>query len=248
MDAWMVSLSHAGAGSPCSRLAVVAGLALFLGLVGAATVRAQEPSVKQEPIPDDIWNRMQGSSWHATRRCPARNDLALLTVPYLDFNGQPRTGQLIVAKSVAGTVAGAFMDIFRSGKFRIEKMNLIDNYSVRDVKGKAVREASDDESMKDSNTSAFNCRFKSGSMELSAHAKGIAIDINPVQNPFISRSGKVFPKEGSNYDEERERTGDIVGIIVDGDVVTKAFRDRKWTWGADWKSSTDYQHFSADGQ
>jgi len=179
------------------------GLWLFAGLVGTAAARAQEPSVKQEPVPDDIWKRMQGSSRHASRKCPARNDLALLTVPYLDFNGQPRTGQMIVAKSVADTVADAFMKIFKSGKFRIEKMNLVDKYSVRNSKGEVTREASDDEAMKDNNTSAFNCRFKSGTTELSAHAKGIAIDINPVQNPFVNRSGKVFPKEGSKYDEER---------------------------------------------
>ena len=73
MGAWMVSLSHAGAGSPCSGLAVVAGLALFLGLVGTATVRAQEPSVKQEPIPDDIWTRIPQMDRHSA------DPLALLT-------------------------------------------------------------------------------------------------------------------------------------------------------------------------
>jgi hypothetical protein len=196
-------LSHAGTASLCSQLATVMGLSLFARLVGTAAARAQEPSVKQEPVPDDIWKRMQGSSWHASRKCPARNDLALLTVPYLDFNGQPRTGQMIVAKSVADTVADAFMKIFKSGKFRIEKMNLVDKYSVRNSKGEVTREASDDEATKDNNTSAFNCHFKSGTTELSAHAKGIAIDINRVQNPFVNRSGKVFPKEGSKYDEER---------------------------------------------
>jgi hypothetical protein len=92
----VISLSHAGTASLCSQLATVMGLSLFAGLIRTAAARAQEPSVKQEPIPDDIWKRMQGSSWHAARKCPARNDLALLTVPYLYFNGQPRTGQIQV--------------------------------------------------------------------------------------------------------------------------------------------------------
>jgi poly-gamma-glutamate synthesis protein (capsule biosynthesis protein) len=177
---------------------------------------------------------MQGRSWRAELPCPGRDALVLLRVPYLDFDGNAQTGALIVAKSAAKAVASAFQEIYDSGKFRIYRMSLIDEFGGDDARSMAAN-----------NTSAFNCRTTDrGAM--SRHAYGMAVDINPVQNPY--REGNLTePEAGRAYDTPEKRRRDIVGIITDGDVVTRAFARQGWRWGGHWKRSVDYQHFSNDG-
>ena len=177
---------------------------------------------------------MQGRSWRAELPCPGREQLVLLKVPYLDFDGNSQTGSLIVARSAAKAVAAAFQEIYDSGKFQIYRISLIDEFDGDDARSMAAN-----------NTSAFNCRTTDrGAM--SRHAYGMAVDINPVQNPY--REGNLTePEAGRAYDETRERRSDIVGIIFDGDVVTRAFARQGWCWGGRWKRSVDYQHFSNDG-
>jgi hypothetical protein len=212
-----------------------AGLALVLLCTAGQAANAQAMTAKKESIPDQVWQRMQGSSWHPNLNCPARKNLALLTVPYLDFSGQPRLGQLVVARSAADLVADVFTEIFKSKKFRIERMELIDVFG-----------GNDDASMQANNTSAFNCRLKTGGTSLSAHSFGTAIDINPVQNPFVTEK-QTLPPAGQAFDEPSERAAGGMGVITSGDVVTKAFKKRGWKWGGDWKKPKDYQHFSKDG-
>jgi poly-gamma-glutamate synthesis protein (capsule biosynthesis protein) len=178
---------------------------------------------------------MQGSSWHANLNCPPRRRLVLLTVPYLDFNGQTQLGNLVVAQRVADELAAIFVDIFRSGAFRIQRMQLIDAFG-----------GNDDASMAANNTSAFNCRLKTGGTTLSAHSFGTAIDINPVQNPYVTRT-TTLPEAGKAFDTPAERMAGVTGIILKGDVVTKAFARRGWGWGGNWTRPKDYQHFSKDG-
>jgi hypothetical protein len=205
----------------------------FLMLAGASA-NARGAKVTAEPIPDAIWAYMQGRSWRAELPCPRREELVLLRVPYLDFDGNAQTGSLIVARSVAKAVAAAFQEIYDSGKFRIYRMSLIDEFGGDDARSMAAN-----------NTSAFNCRTTDrGAM--SRHAYGMAVDINPVQNPY--REGNLTePDAGRAYDQPYKRKRDIVGIIVDGDVVTRAFSRQGWRWGGHWKRSVDYQHFSNDG-
>jgi poly-gamma-glutamate synthesis protein (capsule biosynthesis protein) len=208
--------------------------ALLLGLLAGGEASAQRARVTYEAVPDEIWSYMQGRSWHAELPCPQRNELVLLRIPYLDFQGNTQIGSMIVAKSVATKVAVAFQEIYDSRKFQIYRMSLIDEF-----------QGDDDKSMEANNTSAFNCRTTDrGAM--SRHAFGMAVDINPVQNPY--REGNITsPEAGRAYDQPHERTSDIVGIIVDGDVVTRAFARQGWRWGGNWKRSVDYQHFSSDG-
>lgn len=209
-------------------------IALLLFVLAGAAAHAQGARATAEPIPDSIWAHMQGRSWRAEFPCPRRDELVLLRVPYLDFHGNAQSGALIVAASVAKAVAGAFQEIYDSGKFRIYRMSLIDEFDGDDARSMAAN-----------NTSAFNCRTTDrGAM--SRHAYGTAVDINPIQNPY--REGTLTePEAGRAYDEPYKRRRDIVGIIVDGDVVTKAFARRGWRWGGHWKRSVDYQHFSNDG-
>ncbi|WP_424360729.1 M15 family metallopeptidase [Methylocystis parvus] len=157
-----------------------------------------------------------------------------MRIPYLDFDGATQVGLMIVAKSVATKVAAAFQEIYNSRKFRIYRMSLIDEF-----------DGDDDRSMAANNTSAFNCRTTDrGAM--SRHALGLAVDINPVQNPY--REGDITaPEAGRDYDQPAKRSRDVVGLIVDGDVVTRAFARQGWRWGGHWRRSVDYQHFSNDG-
>jgi hypothetical protein len=174
--------------------------------------------------------RMVGSSWHAG--CPVGlADLRLLTLDYRAFDGSVRRGRLVVHRRAARPVRRVFEKLFYAG-FPIRRMRLIDAYG-----------ASDDRSMEANNTSAFNCRFVKGTSRWSMHAYGKAIDINPVQNPYVNGS-HVSPDAGERY---ADRSLDAKGMIHGGDVVVRAFAREGWEWGGYWVSPTDYQHFSSNG-
>ena len=216
-----------------ARLCVVAA-----ALAGAAPA-AGEPRAAFGPIPDAVWAEMQGRSWHPRPGCAPREALALLIVPYRDFDGIVRRGELVVARHAAPDLARAFERIFASGAFRIARIERIDRYG-----------GDDDASMAANNTSAFNCRTVPGAHHLSRHAAGTAIDINPVQNPFV-RGGRTVPPAGRAYDRPQKRLAahraGEPGIIRRGDVVWSAFRAIGWRWGGAWKEP-DYHHFSEDGR
>jgi poly-gamma-glutamate synthesis protein (capsule biosynthesis protein) len=232
-------MSHVRASG--AELLHVAVLAILVPLVTSCGAYAQEMVVRQEPIPDSLWDGMQGKSWHEGIGCPARAELVLLTVPYHDFQGQSQLGHLIVAEKVAADVAAAFKEIYDSHSFRIERMELIDRYG-----------GDDDKSMAANNTSAFNCRPTSAGLKPIAHMQGIAVDINPVQNPYVtghptSPMSVVKPEAGRPYIAEMNRTADIIGLIVPRGVVAEAFNRRHWRW-ANTGYVTDYKHFSQNGK
>jgi len=185
-----------------------------------------------EPIPASVRADMIGRSWHRELACPGLDDLRLITLPYWGFDGHLATGELIVAASVADDVAAAFGDLY-AARFPIAHMIRIDAYG-----------GDDDASTEDNNTSAFNCRAVTGGSSLSQHSFGTAIDINPVQNPYLS-GDRVLPDSGHEYlDRARFRPGMIVrpGQVVD------AFERIGWHWGGDWTDPIDYQHVSQSGR
>jgi len=204
-------------------------------MVLAACSAGAEGRGTQAPVPEDLWQKMQGVSWHGDLPCPAREDLRLLTVPHVDFNGETRQGQLIVAADVAEDMLDIMAAIHDAG-FAIQRMR-----PVHEFRG------DDGFSMAANNTSAFNCRVVAGTNRLSQHALGRAIDINPVQNPYVS-GGRTSPSAGVDYDESAERRASVKGVIVAGDAVVAAFTARGWGWGGDWTSAKDYQHFSENGR
>ncbi|WP_262269944.1 M15 family metallopeptidase [Microvirga yunnanensis] len=232
-------MSHVGASGSIPRQAVV--LSILVQSMACCGARAQEMVVQQEPIPDNVWSDMQGKSWHEDIGCPARAELVLLTVPYHDFQGESQLGQLIVAAKVAADVAAAFQEIYDSHSFRIERMELIDRYG-----------GDDDQSMAANNTSAFNCRPVSAGLKPIAHMQGIAVDINPVQNPYFtghptSPMSVVKPEAGRPYIAEINRSADVIGLITPRSVVTEAFGKRQWRWATS-GYITDYKHFSQNGK
>ncbi|MFO0664301.1 MAG: M15 family metallopeptidase [Polyangiaceae bacterium] len=175
--------------------------------------------------------RMTGVSWRP--ECPVSlDDLTLLDVPHYGFDGAIHRGRVVVAKRLSTAFLTAFKAMYVA-RFRIEKMRLVDEYG-----------ADDDASMADNNTSAFNCRKSTGGTSWSQHTYGNAIDINPVQNPYV-KGATVLPPAGAPF---RTRDGSKPGVIVKGDAVVKAFDALGWGWGGRWTSFQDYQHFSENGR
>jgi len=150
-------------------------------------------------------------------------NLRLVDVYYYGFDDKLHKGQLVVDKDVVLDVIEIF-EAIRESRFPIGKVVPISKYGW-----------SDEKSMQDNNTSAFNYRFISGSRVISNHAAGLAIDINPVLNPYI-KNGNSLP-ENCIYDTNKAGT-----ILSDSELV-KEFKRRGWQWGGDWKSLKDYQHF-----
>ncbi len=157
----------------------------------------------------------------------ASDDLSMLTISYIDFNDMPQTGKMVVNKDVADEVLDIFRELYVA-RFPIERINLVDEYN-----------ADDETSMRDNNTSAYNHRFINGTTKLSNHAKGLAIDINPLVNPYV-KGTFIQPETAGEY---VDRTVAYKGIIEKNSVCYNAFVSRGWEWGGDWKSGKDYQHF-----
>src|SRR3989454_2931502 len=140
------------------------------------------------------------SSWH--RGCPVPvQDLRYLTMSYWGFDGAVHAGEMVVNRSVAGAVAKVFGELF-AARFPMRRMRLVDAYG-----------GDDDRSMAANNTSAFNCRAVTGGTSWSQHSYGWAIDINPIQNPYVSRAGAVLPPAGP---PDRQRSPNPHGMIPAG--------------------------------
>ena len=181
-------------------------------------------------IDADLAERME-SSWRAG--CPVPlSDLRYVLVDYWGFDGREYRGELVVHADWAEEIVAVFDDLFQA-RYPFEQVVLIDEY-----------DGDDRRSMAANNTSAFNCRFVSGTTRWSEHAYGRAIDINPVQNPYV-RGTVIQPPAGAAY---VDRSLNLPGMIHAGDSVFAAFEAIGWSWGGDWISSKDYQHFSATGR
>ncbi|HNW39767.1 MAG TPA: M15 family metallopeptidase [Candidatus Omnitrophota bacterium] len=157
----------------------------------------------------------------------------LVEVLYYSFDGRIHQGQLVIDKRLTEDIRQVFR-VARENKFPIA--SVIPISSDRFLKNGKWNE--DDQSMFANNTSAFNYRTVTGGKSLSKHAYGFAIDINPVQNPYIK--GKIVLPPNAAYDIRESGT-----LSYDSPVV-KCFINLGWTWGGNWKSLKDYQHFEKD--
>lgn len=171
--------------------------------------------------------QMIGVSWR--RGCPvAIRDLRIIRMTYWGFDRKPHSGQLMVHRDVAHSVVGAFRRLY-DNRFPIRRMRLIEAYR-----------GSDDKSMANDNTSAFNCRPVTGTTNrYSVHSYGRAIDVNPVENPYV-RGRTVLPRAGAKF---LNRSNVRPGMIVRRSVVVTAFRKGHMGWGGDYRTLEDYQHF-----
>lgn len=151
-------------------------------------------------------------------------NLIILDVEYFSFDNKLHRGQLVIHKELESDLKEIFQ-IIKDSKFPIEKVIPIEKYNW-----------SDNRSMEDNNTSSFNYRKVAGKKKLSNHSFGIAIDINPFQNPAVYSDGKISPL-GSKYDKKSP------GTIIKDSLIYNEFIKRGWTWGGEWNSLKDYQHF-----
>jgi hypothetical protein len=175
--------------------------------------------------------RMTGVSWRPG--CPVpRRDLRLLTLSHRRFDGQVRTGRLIVHEDVAREVLGVFRKLYAE-RFPIRRMVPVDAYGGSDFR-----------SIEADNTSAFNCRYVAGTRRWSEHAYGRAIDVNPIENPYVLAGSTSHRASVPYLDRSRRRAG----MAYEGGDLVRAFDAIGWGWGGRWASARDYQHFSASGR
>jgi hypothetical protein len=171
-------------------------------------------------------------SWHAG--CPvAPSALRRIRLSYWGFDGQAHTGALVVNESAVGDIVVVFRRLYRA-RFPLRRMRPIDAYGGNDERSLAA-----------DNTAGFNCRYAvgPGPRRWSTHAYGLAIDVNPVENPYLE-GGRVHPRAGRAY---LDRTRFRPGMAVRGRVLVRAFAAVGWHWGGRWRGTPDYQHFSSTG-
>jgi D-alanyl-D-alanine carboxypeptidase len=181
-----------------------------------------------QPVPADVAAR---STWHAG--CPVALDgLRYVTVSFWGFDDRAHTGELLVHRDAAEPLAGVFRRLF-DARFPIEDMRVTSPAEL------GAPDTGDGNA-----TAAFVCRPTRGSARWSEHAYGLAVDINPFQNPYAGARG-VIPGLASSY---LERANVRPGMLVPGGGVIEAFAAIGWEWGGAWSDPVDYMHFSAAGR
>ncbi len=173
------------------------------------------------------------SSWRPGCPVPLA-DLRYVQVSYWGFDGAVHRGELVVHARAVGAVVPALRSVF-AAHFPLAAMRLVDAHG-----GPASA------AIAEKDTAAFNCRSATGRPGVwSQHSYGLAIDINPVQNPYVGAGGFVAPPGSRPY---ADRSRQAAGMIKRGDVVVRAFAAVGWSWGGDWVDVKDYQHFSSTGR
>lgn len=201
----------------------------FINLIFTMLLFSGAFSFSEKNISDDqiiIDSEMTLSDALAGSKAPKNilDNLIILNVEYFSFDSKIHKGQLVIHKDLAKDVIYIF-NLIKEKKFPIEKVIPIVHYGW-----------SDNKSMEDNNTSAFNYRKVAGKDKLSNHSFGFAIDFNPFQNPAVYNDGSSSPK-GSNYSKKAS------GTITSDNFITLELKKLGWTWGGDWTSLKDYQHF-----
>ena len=201
-----------------------------MGVLLAALLAVQGPPFSHTVSP--VTRAQLPHSWHAG--CPVGpSQLRRVRLAYWGFDGTAHTGSLVVNAAAVGDLVRVFSRLY-AGRFPIRRMRPIDAYGGNDERSLAA-----------DNTSAFNCRYAvgPGPRRLSAHAYGQAIDVNPVENPYLE-SGRVHPRAGRAY---LDRADVRPGMAVRGGLLVLSFAKVGWRWGGRWTGTPDYQHFSSTG-
>ena len=183
-------------------------------------------------IPPAMRATMTGRSWHAG--CPVSlSQLRVLTLTYRGFDDRAHTGRIVVNADVARTVVSVFRRLY-AARYPIRRMQPVDAYGGSDFR-----------SIEADNTSSFNCRAATGSTHWSEHAYGHAIDIDPIENPYVENGSTSHAASRPYLDRSRHRPG----MAYPGSAVVQAFAAAGWGWGGSWSGSVhDYQHFSVSGR
>jgi hypothetical protein len=202
-----------------------------LAVLAVAAVLVPGFHAKVQPIPPTVRAQMTGVSWRPG--CPVPlGDLRLIALTYRGFDGRAHTGQLVANRDAASALVGVFRRLY-AARFPIRRMQLVDAYGGDDFR-----------SIEADNTSAFNCRAATGSTHWSQHAYGRGIDVNPIENPYVSGGTSSHAASKPYLDRSRHRPG----MAYEGGVLVESFRAAGWGWGGTWSGIKDYQHFSSNGR
>ncbi len=166
--------------------------------------------------------------------CPVDpSELRMLHMSYWGFDGQPHVGTMVVNAAVTSAVLSVFGQLYA------------EQFPIREMEPEDAFGGSDPDSMAADNTSGFNCRYAvaPGAPQWSVHAYGEAIDVDPVENPYLE-NGQWLPAAGAAY---ADRSDVRPGMAVAGGELVNAFASVGWYWGGRWTDGPDYQHFSATG-
>lgn len=183
-----------------------------------------------QPIGEEVFDRIKGLSYKDNCTV-ALEELRYLKVLHYNANGQITMGEIVCNKSISDDLLYIFSGLFEA-EYRIESVRLVDEYA-----------ADDNLSMINNNTSAFNFRNIAGSTQLSKHSLGLAVDINPLYNPYVKSVEDRLIVEPEQAREYVDRDKDFLYKIDTDDLCYKLFAERGFEWGGSWTSLKDYQHF-----
>ncbi len=181
-------------------------------------------------ITDGIWERIKGISFKENCILPLE-DLRYLHVLHRDIDGIEHEGEMVVNFHIAEDVLDILEKLYEGG-YPIEKIRLVDEYG-----------ADDELSMRDNNSSSFNFRFISHTKIVSKHGFGLAVDINPLYNPYtkyVEGKQTIEPAIAGPY---LDRSAEFECKIEKGDLCCRLFEEHGFEWGGEWVGEKDYQHF-----
>lgn len=184
---------------------------------------------------DSVFKRINGKSYRTNDYVPL-SSLVYLKLPHYNFDGDIQVGELIVCRDITDDVVNVFTELFEA-EYQIQSMYLVDNYWTGDP------DTTDSASIDVNNTSCFCFRNATAGSNLSNHAYGRAIDINPQQNPYVSYKTGSPVWSHSNADAYIDRSTGLPHVITHEDTAYKIFTKYGFGWGGDWSSPKDYQHF-----
>lgn len=189
-----------------------------------------------EPVPEDVLAR---SSW--SDECPVvADDLRWVQLAFWGFDGRRHTGELLVHADAANEMVQVFGQLY-AARFPIEEMRIT---RAEEIDAEPTGDGN--------NTGAFTCRPVHGTTYWAQHAYGLAVDVNPFQNPYIKPpdakgvpGDMLIPELAAAY---LDRSRQVPGMIRPGDTVVRAFAAVGWQWGGDWRKAKDFMHFSPNGR
>ena len=186
-------------------------------------------------ISGGLFQKIKGKSYSSDCTVPLSN-LRYVHVLHWNFDGKESEGEIICNAKIAEKLVRIFRKLY-SAHYEIEKIRLIDEYG-----------ADDEASMRDNNSSCFNFRFISHTKKISMHGAGLAVDINPLYNPYLKKVGGknvIEPLTGAFY---TDRTQNFPHKIDRSDLCYRLFISEGFEWGGDWSGVKDWQHFEFNGE
>nr|WP_318683212.1 M15 family metallopeptidase [uncultured Acetatifactor sp.] len=184
---------------------------------------------------DSVYERINGKSYQENPYI-SLDSLRYLKMLHYNFEGNIQVGEMIVNESIEDDILSIFQTLFEE-KYEIQSMYLVDRYWTGNA------DDSDTASVDANNTSAFCYREITGGGNLSNHAYGLAVDINPQQNPYVSYSTGVPVWWHSNANDYIDREAGLEHMITHDDLAYQLFTEYGFEWGGDWNNPKDYQHF-----